>query len=160
MEWNGKFYFGWPYPPWRGVVYEVDSSLVGDPSVMLVLPDGTKLQWQKDSEGYFDVVSATKRGAGIRQVKAERVFDTNKEGPTFAGDWRPFIRSINAAAAVNALFSVRVSKEEYNRLLANNRSAFEALKQDLSPRAASLLHLVDWDEEEFRVDLYRTGRCP
>lgn len=156
MEWNGKFYFEWPR--WRGVVYSVDERAAKVGSVVF-LPDETQLLLPRDPGGYIEVVENTTHLVAER-FNVERIFDTNEESScSFGGDWEPLIRLINAAAAVNTLFGVTLTAEEYRHLFANQEAEFEALKQKFSPRAASLLYLVEFDGD-YSVELYRTGRCP
>jgi hypothetical protein len=160
-EWNGKVYFGWPLPPWRGKVYEVDPEAVSLGSIT-VLPDGNELQlWERDGVLEINPTSSRNRG-NARKYKATSVFDTDDDGPTYEGDWEHLLCLINAAAAVNALFVVFLPNEEYYRLVAENEREFENLKKKMSPRASSLVRL----EPEYygaptpNVWLLRTGSCP
>ena len=156
MEWDGKFYFEWP--AWMGTVYAVDPIAIGFMSVV-VLPDGVELQLIKDIDGFVEVLPASTRNLA-KNYEAERIFNSRGEAnPTFAGDWEPLIKLINAAAAVNNLFGVKLDSKEFERLSANGEAEFEVLKQKLSPRAASLINLVDFDGD-LSLELYRTGMCP
>ena len=159
--WNGKLYFGWPEPPWGGVVYEVGLEAIGLGKIIL-LPDGHELQILQ--VGISQSSSRNRSGAPI--YSAIKVFDTNAEAPTFQGDWEKLLWQLNAAGAVNALFTVYLPKEEYERLSADGRKEFEVLKRQMSPRVASLVDLLENDYVHDDEDphpclfLYRTGSCP
>lgn len=154
---KNELFFEWP--TWMGKVYKVGTEAVNISSVV-VLPGGTELQMYEE-KGYIRVVkTSTRNRSAAKRFAAELIFDTvDGSNPAFKGDWEPFIGLINAAAAVNTLFSVSLTPEEYERLHANDEIEFNKLKKKLSLRAASLLYLVDFDGD-LSVELYRTGRCP
>lgn len=165
-ERNGKVYFGFPYPPWCNVVYEVDPEAVGVGSVVTLPGDAyTALQLLIDEGGRLIVsdVSTLWSGESRHAVyEAVLVLDTNAEGPTFSGEWETILWQLNAAAATNCLFVVYLPQGEYQRLAADDGAEFEALKTRMSPRAASLVQLEPdyYDEPTPVVWLLRTGSCP
>ncbi len=128
------------------------------------LDDGTTLSLTVVGDSW--VSSATKlEPTGMfqgRVWKASLVFVEKDSTSMFQGDWDTLLPKINAAAAVNTLFVVRLPQEEYSRLL---DGGLDDLKRKLSPRAASLVALndhssIDYDSTDPALDLYRTGSCP
>jgi hypothetical protein len=165
MEWNGQMYFGWPLPAWCGKVYRVDPKAVRVGSIVS-LPDGIELQLTLEDDYLVVTGTSSRNRSQAATFQAEFVFDTDDSTRIFEDNWNILLDLINAAAAVNSLFTVYLTPEEYQRLAANNESEFERLKENMSRRAASLvvLHEADFGDQEGggrpSVSLYRTGRCP
>ena len=151
--------FGWPLPSWCSIVYQVVLEAV-DPSSVVILPNGTYLQlFYKDDRLQVTETSIRTRGAA-NFFRAKKVFDTDDDFPIFQDNWEFLIKLLNAAAAVNALFVVYLTPEEYKRLAANDEAEFMILKYQMSKRAADLVILYkDYDEEKPAVLLCRTGQC-
>ncbi|MDP1710704.1 MAG: hypothetical protein Q8L46_02085 [candidate division WWE3 bacterium] len=127
------------------------------------MPDLTKHVKLILKPGYFPKVFE-----GIPPNKAviwdsRLVFRITQAEAEFRGSWRPFLELFNAAAAVNALFVVILTPEEYARLAGGG---LERLKKRLSRRAASFLRLYGVDEVwpctdgRPTLELLRTSRCP
>ena len=162
MEFNGKMYFGWPQPAWVGIVYEVDPAAVGLGSIVQ-LPDETELQLVVDEHDMLQVTETSSRNRGGATIfQATQVFDTNADEHKFTGDWDDLLWKLNAAAAVNALFHIKLTQTEYDRLTWYDQREWAALKARMSQRAASLVHLhYDFYDQGYpAIELLRTGRCP
>lgn len=141
MEWNGKYYF--QYPSSRGPVYKVDLAAIGQ---LVTLVESVTIRIVVNKYGYIEMSEVYPDNFKESKLfEAEKIFDPADGEPTFSGKWEPFIEPINAAAAVNTLFKVKLPREVY-QVLSKNEEEFDALKKRFSPRAASLLRFDDWDK--------------
>ncbi|MBU0534828.1 hypothetical protein KKC62_01455 [Patescibacteria group bacterium] len=145
--------------PWRGNIYalDVDESELrnGKP---VKLPAGS-LVTVTVPKGYFPEVeenAASKEGALTARVVISADDTFQRE---FKGNWKPLIELINIAAAVNTLFTIILTNEEFHRL---KKGGLAKMEKKFSKRAFSLLYLYDSYVEEGKpsLELFRTGRCP
>lgn len=146
----------------RGPVYSVPRDVS---HWVIRLPDGrlVTLGWGDYARSYVSRLlnfTRAENEAGCFVCVRAYVEIAPGEGPgVFSGDWKPLLRKIEAASAVNSLYSVRLTEEEYERLVSGG---FEELKTDVTPRAASFLHLYKAGECEDvpSLQLFRVDRCP
>ena len=143
--------------PWQGSVYAVDVEETELRSGRPVkLPDGNLIMVTV-LDGYFpkvEKISTTQESAlPTRVVIAKGNFQME-----FDGNWELLTELINAAAAVNTLFSIRITMEEYKRL---ESGGLAQLKEKLSSRAYSLISLEEdtWNGGGPAVELLRTCGC-
>ncbi|MBI2414878.1 hypothetical protein HYV31_03555 [candidate division WWE3 bacterium] len=143
--------------PWNGPVYSFearDAQLLD--GVNVILPDGNTEVRVTVLEDHFPTVGKPVE-LQINQPHAKVVIPENGFQVKFDGKWKSIAKLVNAAAAVNTLFSVILTHEEYYRL---NLGGLDQIKYLFSERAFSLLYLYD----DYRTDgpsleLFRTGTC-
>ena len=144
--------------PWRGSVYAISVDETKLRKGRLVeLPDG-RLVKVTVPQGRFpqtEEAAATQKTYLPARVVIETTGDFQRD---FVGKWEPLIEPINAAAAVNTLFSVRLTREEYQRL---KSGSLAQLEEKLSERARSLIRLEEdtWNGGGPALELLRTGSC-
>lgn len=154
-----------------GAVYEVAHLLLD--KWVVVLPDKTFLEMTWLADQRFGPYLSITELPDFNSMEfdgpvfaATKVFGLQDPSPVFDGSAAQtptLVWKINAAAAVNELFVVFLTKEAYDSLL---DGGLDDLKEHLSERANSLIRLcdesnIDFDHEGVpALDLYRTGRCP
>jgi hypothetical protein len=156
-----KLIFVYPSNP-RGDVYQITGTLGFDhPHDIVVLPDRTTRLKLNIRPGYFPIAEQLPKDYVVRGMtwKASLIFKDTESERTFENNWSQLIALINAAAAVNKLFTVHLPTEEYQRLL---DGGLLDLQRKLSARAHDLLRLEDdtWNGGGPALELLRTGRCP
>jgi hypothetical protein len=145
--------------PSRGSVFAIDKDERALRKGRIVqLPDGHLIKVTV-REGYFPNIDELEGNSEGEIIPARLVIAENNFQQSFEGDWNPLITCINAAAAVNTLFTVVLTAEDYERLA---NGGFTQLKKKLSPRAKSLIRLEEdsWNGVGAALELLRTGRCP
>ncbi len=148
--------------PWRGDVYAVDVSRRTWGRLLVRLPSGEVISLLLEPGRFPKADGPLQDRFGPEEIrKALLVFKREEAEREYKGNWTPLIELLNAAAAVNTLFAIILTPEEYARL---ESGGLERLKKRLSARAASLLMLCEdpWHDtgEKPTLELLRTGRCP
>ncbi|MFH1566337.1 MAG: hypothetical protein ABIB98_04035 [bacterium] len=158
-EQNGREFFE---DGFRGPVYSISREAAE--KECFKLPDGRVVApvWCRNPRYILhieDVFASEEEEAGLETAILEIIKEEEGSGQ-FEGDWTPLIRKIEAASAVNILYSVMLTDEEYERLV---NGGFEALKERLSHRASSLLHLYPSGRylciDKPNLQLFRVGWC-
>lgn len=145
--------------PYRGHAYAIDVDETELRKGRAVRLPGIGVVQITTKEGYFPTVDPNI--TSTEEVLNARIV-ISKDDPcerTFRGDWKPLVDIINTAAAVNTLFTIKLTKKEYRRL---EKGGLEEMKDEFTERAFSLLYLYEdyLGKDKPSLELFRTGSCP
>jgi hypothetical protein len=168
-EWNGRVYL--EYPHRSGVVYEAiinEERPVRPQLWYLELPDDVFLICELGKRRFWMPVELNLDGLVEMAKSQDLILLTTKvfhwgvdRAPVCDGsDWPELLWKVNAAAATNNLFHIRLTPNEYRRLVSYRWNQLLSL---MSPRTRSLIQLHEdfYDGGYPGIELLRGNcRCP